>query len=51
MDYSTFYITKELYQNTLRVMGNVLKTIKKKYAFTYCTHELWDLLPQDVKKV
>lgn len=51
MDYSPFYITKKLYHNTLRVMMNALKTIKKKYAFTYHTHELWDSLPQDVKKV
>ena len=32
-------------------MGKVFKTNKKKYAFTYHTHELWDLLPQDRTKV
>lgn len=51
MDYSPLSVTKELYQNRARVMGNVFKTNKKKYAFTYHTHELWDSLPQEMIKV
>lgn len=51
MDCSPLTVTKELYRNWVRVVGNVFKTNKKKYAFTYHTHELWGPLPQEMMKV
>lgn len=51
MDYSPLSVTKELYHNRVRVVGNAFKINKKKYAFTYHTHELWDSLPQEMMKV
>lgn len=50
MDYSPFSITRELYHKGMRVVGNVFKT-SEKHAFTYRTHELWALPPQEMMKV
>lgn len=51
MDYSPLSITKELYHNRVRVMGNVFETNKKKYMFTYDKHELWESLAREMMKV